>query len=184
MTHFESFLSCLQSSPHSSHLWKISHRFFLVFLVSICCLPNPSESVPKCTVSADGTSSGCSTANEWKENLLCRIQGPADDSGGRSGGYVADSIPKMDDNLQTVRRKLWAQRVYATLSTVLNSDWLFKVPYVPIRTLIVYEKMVSTVGLSLYGVNWVASSKLCGLNGKPFVVCGDKGGSLTPTDCG
>jgi hypothetical protein len=89
----------------------------------------------------------------------------------------------MDDNLATVKRKLWAQRVYATLSTVLNSEWLFQTPYIPIRVLIMYEKMLSSVGLAMYGVNWIVSPKLCGLNNKAMVVCGDKGGSLTPTEC-
>ena len=155
---------------------------FVLFLV-IIIFPPVLESVPKCTVTGDGTNGGCSTAMEWKENLLCRIQGPLDSEGGRSGGYVVDSIPKMDDNLPTVKRKLWAQRVYATLSTVLNSDSLFKTRYVPIRALISYEKTVSAVGLAMYGVNWIMSPNLCGLKGKAFVACGDKGGSLTPTDC-
>jgi hypothetical protein len=75
--------------------------------------------VPKCIVSGDG-GSPCATVVDWKDNLLCRIQGPADESGARSGGFVSDSIPKPEDDLATVRRKLWAQSVYARLTGVFG----------------------------------------------------------------
>jgi len=140
------------------------------------------DAVPKCIVTSD--SSPCTTVTEWKDNLLCRIQGPADENGIRSGGYVADSIPKMDDSMDTVKRKLASQKVYATLSVVLNSDWIFQNPYVPIRTLVQYERILNKVGLVMYGVNWIVSPKMCGFNGKAMVACGDKGGSLIPTECG
>ena len=172
----------LRIKDHWTSLTRII-SLVLIFFILLTIFPSIVHAVPKCTVSSDGVSP-CSSAQEWKENLLCRIQGPIDESGSRSGGYVGDSIPKMDDNIATVKRKLWAQRVYATLSTVLNSEAVFSTPYIPIRTLIMYEKMVSQVGLAMYGVNWIMSPKLCGLNGKAFVSCGDKGGSLTPTDCG
>lgn len=183
------FLSCPSVHRHQNRIVQsIIVQRSLPFLLIIVIFVTPlilhvTHAAPKCTVSTDSTASVCSTAAEWKENLLCRIQGPADDQGIRSGGYVADSIPKMDDNLATVKRKLWAQRIYATLSSVLNSETLFQTPYIPIRLLITYEKMVSAVGLAMYGVNWIVSPKLCGLNNKAMVVCGDKGGSLTSNDC-
>ena len=136
---------------------------------------------PKCIASSD--SPPCSTVQDWKDNILCRIQGPAGPDGGRSGGYIVDSIPQLTDSMATVKRKLWAQNIYASMSVILNTEWIFSNPSIPLATLATYEKVLNRVGVTLYGVNWVVSPKLCGVNGKGIASCGDKGASLTPSEC-
>ena len=152
----------------------------LLYACCSCCIVQV-VAVPKCLVSAD--SSPCATVTEWKDNLLCRIQGPADESGARAGGYVADSIPKPEDDLATVKRKLWAQTVYARLTVVLNTQWVFQNQYAPLATIVSYEQIVNRVGIMMYGVNWVISPRPCGVSSKGVTPCGDKGNSLTPTEC-
>lgn len=140
--------------------------------------------VPKCVLSADGSGgSPCSTVIEWKDNLLCRIQGPADETGARAGGYVADSIPKPEDDIATVKRKLWAQNLYARLTVVLNTNWVFQNQYGPLVTIAAYEQLVNRIGTLMYGVNWVVSPKPCGVGSKGIAMCGDKGRDLTPPPC-
>ena len=152
----------------------------LLFLVSLTRVLTVFA-VPKCVVTPDG--SPCAAVTDWKDNLLCRIQGPADESGARTGGYVADSIPKPEDDLATVKRKLWAQNIYARLTVVLNTQWVFQNQYPPLATMAAYEQVVSRVGSIMYGVNWVTSPKPCGVANRAIAWCGDKGNSLTPTEC-
>lgn len=154
-------------------------------IILIVCLISIFEGIgdtaPRCVI--DGSESACKSVNEWKENLLCRIQGPPDETGQRVGGYFTDSIPKPDDNVFTVSMKLRAQRIFATMSVVLNSEWIYQNPYAAVQTLAMYETITTRVGRNLYGVNWVVSSKPCGINGKAVVLCGDKGISLPPSSC-
>lgn len=145
------------------------------------CVSCSVTAIPKCIVTAD--SSPCATITDWKDNLLCRIQGPADESGSRSGGYLTDSIPKPEDDMATVKRKLWAQSIYARLSVILNTQWIFQNQFAPLSTIAAYEQVVNRVGTMMYGVNWVISSKACGIGSKGISSCGDKGNSLTPTEC-
>lgn len=152
-----------------------------VLLLLYTCYIVTVTAVPKCIVTGD--SSPCATITDWKDNLLCRIQGPADESGSRSGGYLSDAIPKPDDDLATVKRKLWAQTIYAHLSVVLNTQWIFQNQYAPLTTITKYELLISRVGTAMYGVNWVISPKPCGIGSKGISTCGDKGNSLTPTEC-
>lgn len=156
-------------------------QLVILLLIYLFCVLQVVVAVPKCVVSAD--SSPCTTVNEWKDNLLCRIQGPADETGARAGGFVADSIPKPEDDMATVRRKLWAQNIYARLTVVLNTQWVFQNQYAPLATIIAYEQLVNRVGIMMYGVNWVTSPKPCGVGNKAIATCGDKGNSLTPTEC-
>ena len=137
--------------------------------------------VPKCIVTSD--TSACTTVQEWKDNVLCRIQGPSNADGVRSGGYISDSIPQLVDSMATVKRKLWAQNIYASMSVILNTEWIYNNQGGPITTLASYEKILNRVGVALYGVNWVVSPKMCGVNGKAISTCGDKGAALSPSEC-
>lgn len=183
---------------------EMSPREFLflmtIFIPTVILMTTKAIlAVPKCLVGGD---TSCASVAEWKENILCRIQGPGEGNSRqvfhvrsqvlnewfnpnfcRSGGYMDDAIPKTDDNYVTVKMKLRAQSVYSSLTVVLNSDWMYQNSYAAIATLSGFERAVNRVGLGLYGVNWVIANKGCGVNGKAYVLCGDKGGQLQPTAC-
>lgn len=166
-------------STSSSSTYKVNKNILIIILTLLQV--KYVISVPKCIATSD--SSPCTTVQDWKENVLCRIQGPAGGDGTRSGGYIVDSIPLLTDSMSTVKRKLWAQNIYASMSVILNTEWVFTNPTIPLTTLSTYEKILNRVGVALYGVNWVVSPKLCGINGKGIASCGDKGSALTPSEC-
>ena len=168
------------SSLQMNKSWMIYNTLIIVIILITFCTSFVS-SVPKCIASSD--SPACTTVQDWKDNVLCRIQGPPGPDGNRNGGYITDSIPQLTDSMSTVKRKLWAQNIYASMSVILNTEWIFTNPTVPLATLATYEKVLNRVGVALYGVNWVISPKLCGINGKGIASCGDKGAALTPSEC-
>lgn len=126
--------------------------------------------VPKCI--NDATDPKCTSITQWKEDIQCRVK-----------ASLADTLTTADDAILAAGVKHWCGQLYREMLLILSSKWYYANPQAAIQQLVYYEKVLITVGRALYGLNYVLAASGCGLNGRFYTVCGDKGGALEATDC-